>query len=137
MIRDAGLKLTVAQADVRNAGTYLGQNGIAVGHARGIQVGHPLDLICRVGTAFAGGTSVEFQLVQADDAALTTNKEVILSSGAIAEAKLTADTIVFKGPMPRKVSRAYIGIQATGVGTHTAGTFDAELVERAPMSPSF
>ena len=137
MINDEGLKFSTAQADVRAAASYLCQKSIPVGHARGTQVGNPLDLIVRVGTAFAGGTSVEFQVVCADDAALTTNLQVLDSSGAIPEASLTADTIVVRKPAPQDIPRAYLGVRAVGVGTHTAGDFDARLVERAPMSKTF
>lgn len=137
MIIDHGTTLSKTQADVRAAGSYLSQNSINLGHARGGQLGAPLDLVFRVGTAFAGGTSVEFQEVCADDAALTSNLVVLSTTGAIAEAALTANTIVSQRPATRDIPKKYYGIRAVGVGVHTGGDFDAMLVERAPMSKPF
>jgi len=137
MINDAGLVFATAQADVRSAGSYLCQKSIPLGSARGAQMGDPLDYVVRVGTAFAGGTSVEFQLVAADDAALATNLIVLESSSAIAEADLKADTIVVRKKLPQDINKAFLGIRAVGVGTHTAGDFDAFCSERAPMSKTY
>lgn len=80
----------------------------------------------------AGGATVNFAWVQADDAALTTNVEIIVQTGPIAIAKLTAGTIV-----PLHVDRAaplaprrYVGAQyIVGTGPLTAGAFTAAVVK--------
>lgn len=133
MILDDLNKFSEGQADVRNAGTYLCQKSIPLG-AKGAAIADPPDFFVRVGTAFAGGTSVEFKLIMADDAALTTNVVVLKTSGALADSALTKDTIVWKDKLPQAISKAYLGIEAIGVGTHTAGDFDAGLSERVPMN---
>lgn len=134
MITDDLNRFSTAQADVRAAASYLCQKSIPLG-SRGNTIGNPPDFFVRVGTAFAGGTSVNFQLVKADDAALSTNLVVLAQSGAIPEASLTKDTIVWKGRLPQNLGDAgFIGIQAVGVGVHTAGDFDAGIAERVPLN---
>lgn len=137
MILDAKNKFAAAQADVRAAATYLCGKSIDLRHARGSQMGDPPDFYVRVGTAFADGTSVAFQLVCADNEELTTNLQVLATSGAIVDASLTANTIVWKGKLPQKIPRSFLGMQAVGVGTHTAGDFDAGLSERVPLDKTF
>lgn len=130
---DHDLIFSDGQADVRNAGTYTSDNKYDLGKAKGVQGNKLGFLVIRVGTAFAGGTSVEFKLVCADDEAISTNVTSLISSGALAEAALTKDTIVAVLPMPRDIPREYLAVQATGVGTHSAGTFDAFIVDEAPI----
>lgn len=72
--------------------------------------------------AFVGGTSVAFELVAADNDAMTTNLVVLGSTGAI----LTADLALGR---PINVScskglgkrRTHYGMRYTVVGTYTAG----------------
>jgi hypothetical protein len=79
----------------------------------------------------AGAATVNFELIQADDGALTTNVETIVQTGAIPIAKLTAGTLV-----PLHVDRAapyaprrYIGVRYTiGTGPLTGGSFSAAIV---------
>lgn len=92
--------------------------------------GHPLLVSISVLVAPTVATSVEFQLIQADDAALTTNVEVLQSSGAIAIASLPIKALVelaFTGAnLP---SRRYVGVRYVVVGTATsAGTYAAVVV---------
>ena len=86
--------------------------------------GEEMDLVIQVGTAFTGLTALECQLVQADDAALTTNVEVITSSGAVAVANLGAgkQIVVPVGPVDPKSARRYVGVRYVPTGTGTAGT---------------
>lgn len=80
----------------------------------------------------AGAATVNFELVQADDAALTANVETLVQTGAVPIAKLTAGTLV-----PLHLDRAapytprrYIGVRYTvGTGPLTAGTFTAAIVK--------
>lgn len=75
-------------------------------------------------------TSVEFQLVQADDAALTTNVEVLSSTGAIPIASLPLGLLLelqFIGA--NLTARRYVGVRYVVVGTATsAGTYAAAMV---------
>jgi hypothetical protein len=56
--------------------------------------GEPLDIVFSILTAPTVGTSVQFQLIQADDAALTTNVQVINQTDALPIATLPINTIV-------------------------------------------
>jgi hypothetical protein len=85
--------------------------------------GQDMDVQFDLTAAVAGGTSVEFQFVNADDAALGTNLTVLASSGAIPVASLGLGARV---PMtvpkvdPRTLRR-YVGVRYVIVGTTTAG----------------
>lgn len=96
--------------------------------------GEPLDIaisVLQTATA-AGAATVNFELVQADDGALTTNVETLVQTGAVPIAKLTAGTLV-----PLHLDRAapytprrYIGVRYTiGTGPLTAGSFTAAIVK--------
>jgi hypothetical protein len=82
-----------------------------------------------VTTAFAGGTSAEFQIITADDAALTTNVKVIGTTGAIPVAQLTS-TARFAcqiNPVIGSKGQRYVGARTVNVGNNTAGSIYADL----------
>lgn len=96
--------------------------------------GEPLEIAISVLIAAlaAGAATVTFELIQADDTALTTNVEVIGSTGPIGKA-----TLVVGAVFPLLVSsasplapRRYIGVRYTiGTGPLTAGSFTAAIVK--------
>ena len=99
--------------------------------ARDIGEGEPLYVNFALGTAFAGGTSTAFEVVVADDAALSTNVTVIGSSGALMTAALTLGKtiVVALNPLVASVGKRYIGTRYTVVGTNTTGTVTADLTD--------
>ena len=99
--------------------------------ARDIGEGEPLYVNFALGTAFAGGTSTAFEVVVADDAALSTNVTVIGSSGALLTAALTLGKtiVVALNPLVASVGKRYIGTRYTVVGTNTTGTVTADLTD--------
>jgi hypothetical protein len=104
--------------------------GLPVGSTRDIGEGN--DLACariQVVAAFTGGTSAEFQVIQADDAALTTNVTVIGSSGAIVVASLTAGARFAVELNPRIGSKGqrYLGGRTVNVGANTTGTIYMDI----------
>lgn len=107
-----------------------GPRALGSNQAVGLGNGHPLLVSISVLVAPTVATSVEFQLIQADDAALTTNVEVLQSSGAIAIAQLPLKAMVelaFVGS--NLASRRYVGVRYVVVGTATtAGTYAAGVV---------
>lgn len=119
MIIDKQMQLSNAQAVTATAAST---NIIDQG-AAGNAYGNELFFVTRVGTAFAGGTSIDFQLQTATDAAFTT-PIVLYDSSAIPLASLTANTEVVKVKMPIG-AKQYIRAYYTVVGTMTAGTVDA------------
>ena len=82
-------------------------------------------------TAGAGGTSVSFQLVSADDAALSTNAVVHLQTPVIVTANILAGKMLFITALPREVSSStyhqFIGVKQVIVGTFTAGKVSTGL----------
>lgn len=90
-------------------------------------------------TAPTGPTSVEFQVIQADDGALTSNVEVLDSTGTIPIASLPAGTNVFMTPAPGvRASKRYVGVRYVITGTNTnAGTYFAALVANLHNKATF
>lgn len=85
-----------------------------------------------VAATAAGAATVTFELVQADDAALTVNVESLVATGAIPIAKLTIGTLVplHLDRATPYASRRYIGVRYTvATGPLTAGTFTAAVVK--------
>jgi hypothetical protein len=96
----------------------------------GIGDGQDISLFAQVGTAFATLTSLNVQLVSADDSALSVNPIVHYDSGAIPVASLTAKARVVGLDLPYGKYRRYVGLKYVVTGTNaSAGTITAGLVE--------
>lgn len=82
-------------------------------------------------TAPTVGTNVQFQLIQADDAALSVNVEVISQSDAFAIARLPAGTLVPVGldPTAPYTPRRYFGVRYVNTGAIATFTVTAALVK--------
>lgn len=127
MITDKFLRVSDAQAITTTA---VSTDKIDLGTARDIGEGEDLYMVFTVGTAMAGGTSINFQATVADDAALSTNATTIGMSGVILTAALTAGAqfAVRLNPQIASLGRRYLGATYTAVGTFTAGTVTADIV---------
>lgn len=101
-------------------------------HPTDMGEGYPLYLVVQISTAMTGGTSVAFNLVTADNAALSSGDEVLLSSAVIAQASATAGTLALVVPLPKAEYKRYLGVTATRLGTSTAGAVSAFLVQDPP-----
>lgn len=117
------------QAVNGNGTTVVSGSSIDLGVARDVGEGKPLYARIQVTTSFAGGTSGEFQIITADDAALTTNVTVLGTTGAVAVASLAAGARLAAVVSPRLLSNArrYLGIQCVNVGNNTAGSVFADF----------
>jgi len=126
MITDALLRVSDAQAVTTTA---VSTNTVDLSQARDIGEGEDLYMNFAVGTAFAGGTSVKFEVIVADNAALSSNVLVVGSSDAIATASLTAGAsqAVRINPQVASTGKRYLGARYTVVGTYTAGTVTADI----------
>jgi len=95
--------------------------------AQDISIGRRMAVLLMPTVAAGAGSTHVFDVVQADNAALTTNKEIL---GTITV--LAADLILgseFELPIPQGVmDRKYIGYQNTATGGTTTVTMDAYLV---------
>jgi len=130
MIVDANLIVsgTVSGATVTGqtftgTGLILSANCIDLSCKRDMGEGEDIYLRGFITTAFTGATSVEFQAIAADDAALTSNVTVIGSSGAIPVASLIQGYRFTAEINPRlgSTGQRYMGARANIVGTATAG----------------
>lgn len=93
--------------------------------------GEPLSVVFSVLTAPTVGTSVKFQIVQADDAALTSNVQVINQTDDFPIASLPIGTVV-----PLKWDRAapyapkrYVGARYVNTGAIATFSVSAEVVK--------
>lgn len=87
----------------------------------------------QVAAAAAGAATVTFEIITADDAALTSNVTVRGSSGPIGKADLIPTghpVIVRQNPVPGNLGQRYLGVRFTvATGPLTAGTFTADFVK--------
>lgn len=94
--------------------------------------GYPMYLVISMSEAAAGGTSAAFNLVTADDEALTTNAVTLLSTGAIVTADLPAGALAIVVAIPKADYARWLGLTATEVGTFSAGSIRAFLTQDPP-----
>ena len=127
MITDKLLRVSEDQAVTTTA---VSTDTIDLGVARDIGEGKELFMNFAVTTAFAGGTSVKFEVISSATANLAT-PTVIGSSDAIITANLGAGKNVAVGINPQIASNGqqYLGARYTVVGTMTAGKVIADVVE--------
>jgi len=108
----------------------LASGGVPSGQVREIGAGNDLAKgRFEVTTAFTGGTSAEFQIITADDAALTTNVFVVGTTGAIPVASLTVGSrweCELNARIGSKGQR-YIGGRTVNVGANTTGAIYADI----------
>ena len=90
-----------------------------------------------VDASFAGLTSVQFQLIAADDAALTSNVVVIEESAAIPLASLTLGSRPFRGKLNPSVKKRYYGFNYVVVGTGTAGKLTSFMGQGIPDNDDY
>lgn len=107
----------------------LSSGGLPSGQTRDMGEGERLFGRFQVMVAAAGGTSMEFQIIQADDAALTANVNVVASTGAIPIANLGLGTRHACQLRPRigSLGQRYMGARYVPVGTFTAGSYFADI----------
>lgn len=127
MITDKFLRVSDAQALTTTA---VSTDTIDLSVARDIGEGQDLFMNFAVTTALAGGTSVKFEVIQADNAALSSNVVVIGSSDAVVTASLAAgyNTAVRINPQVASNGKRYLGARYTIVGTYTSGNVTADIV---------
>lgn len=127
MITDKLLRVSENQAVTTTA---VSTDTIDLSQARDIGEGQDLFMNFALTAAFAGGTSTNFEVIIADNAALSSNVQVIGASGAIATASLTlgANIAVRLNPQIASLGKRYLGARYTVSGTNTAGTVVADIV---------
>lgn len=95
--------------------------------AQDLSIGRRMALLLLPTVAAGAGSTHTMDCIQADNAALTTNKEVIATKSILAAA-LTVGS-AHEVPIPQGVmTRKYIGFQNTATGGTTTVTLDVYLV---------
>lgn len=127
-IIDAATQFSNAQT-VTGASAVLSANTLDALQNRDLGGGKSFPVLFQVGTAFAGLAALEMQIITADDAGLTTNVNVLGSTGAIPVAALTAAARFYASinPRPGNKGQRYIGCRYVPTGTGTAGTISAQI----------
>lgn len=127
---------TTGQSLIGAAGTTTSTNvidtaGVGVGNtARDMGMGQSLEIVATVIQTFVGGTSLQIQLVEADDAAISVNVTTIVIDAAIPTASLVAGTLIpiHWDRVQPFVARRYVALQYVTLGTYTAGSINASVV---------
>ena len=127
MITDKLLRVSDSQAVTTTA---VSTDTIDLSIARDMGEGGDLYMNFAMTEAFAGGTSTNFEIIIADNAALSSNVQVIGASGAIVTADLTLgkNVAVRLNPQIASLGKRYLGARYTVSGTNTAGKVVADIV---------
>ena len=121
---------TVTSPNVIDLSSGYAPNGIGAAQTRDLGGGNDLaKLRVAIITAYTGGTSVQFNLVAADDAGITTNVTVIGSGPVIPVASAVAGSRFEVEINTRLLSKGqrYIAMQAVNVGANTTGAVYADI----------
>lgn len=132
MITDNNLRISTDQSIAINATTALSDKSVDLGVARDIGSGKNLFMNFAITTAMSAGTSCAFEIIVADDAALTSNVVSLCTTGAIARATLVAGyNTALRIPTQATTGKRYLGARYTVAGDNSAGTgkVTADIVE--------
>jgi len=127
MITDKLLRVSTDQAVTTTA---VSTDTVDLSVARDMGEGGDLYMNFAMTEAFAGGTSTNFEVIIADNAALSSNVVVIGASGAIVTASLPLGTnvAVRLNPQIASLGKRYLGARYTVSGTNSAGKVTADIV---------
>jgi hypothetical protein len=128
MIVDQFLRVSNAQAVTTTA---VSTDTVDLSQARDIGAGEDVYMYFTIPTAFAGGTSIQFQAITADNAALSSNVTVVGASAVVPLASLTAGSrfAVRINPQIGGQGRRWLGANYVVVGTMSAGNVTADMAD--------
>jgi hypothetical protein len=130
MIIDAETEFSDAQALTT---TEVGDNVMDLINTYGdIGVGEEIIVEFSVPVALTGGTSVTFEIVNDDNASLS-SPAVIATSEAILSATLVAGYKQRLTIPAGATQQRYLGVQYTIAGTYSAGSIDAYVISPGPV----
>lgn len=106
---------------------------LTLGGNQPFDIGRGENLYCHFSILAAPtvGTSVQFQVIQADDAALTSNVQVICETAAIPIATLTIGSVVALPIKPAEpyAAKRYIGTRYVLAGAIASTSVTAEIIK--------
>jgi len=115
------LTTAVVSTNVLNMGSHNADG------ARQIGTGTPIRVRFQITTAFAGGTSIDFQLRTDEDATIDTSSKILVSTGAIVTASL-ADGYEVSLTIPEGIKHdQYIGVWYALADTFSGGAVTAHV----------
>jgi len=139
MITDAQLRPSQAQSLVGAAATTVSTNVIdLLSPATNVGRGRVRKAFVTATQTFAGGTSVQVQLLQSANADLS-SPDVLATGNAVPVAQATSAGPPLMDIVIPDNTKRYIGFRYTTVGTMTAGAVSAYIVadtDRQPYLPS-
>ena len=124
MITDYNLRISTDQSIAINGTTALSDNSVDLKVARDMGEGRQLFMNFAITTAMSAGTSCAFEIIIADNAALTSNVVSLATTPAIARASLVAgyNAALAIPPQIASLGKRYLGARYTVVGDNSAGT---------------
>ena len=133
MITDAQNRPSNNQSLV-GSGTIVSTDSIELLTAnRNVGRSFPLRMFANIGTALAGATAVQAQLITSANSNLS-SPTVIATGLSIPVASATAGAEILDVPIPGTAQR-YLGVQYVLTGTATAGTVTAGVVAETDNQP--
>lgn len=133
MFTDALLQLDAANASIRAASTYTSTNTIDLSQARDLGSGAPIRVLYNIDVAFAGGTSIQPQIITSAAANLS-SPTIIDGGNVILLAALTLGQLFVRflpeltaNPLG-SLGQRYLGVQYVSLGTFTTGSISCRLV---------
>lgn len=127
---------------VNGAGAFLSTNTVDLAGSGGINgglfptdlgAGEPIEISITVLSAPTVGTSVQFQLIQADDAALSVNVQVLNQSDAFPIASLPAGAVTYlrADQAAPYTAKRYIGLRFINTGAIATASYFGSIVKNS------
>ena len=130
MITDALLQVASSQAVTTSA---VSEDSVDLGVARDIGAGKQLYAVftCEVAATSGGAPNIEFEMIVASDAALTTAIQSVGTSGVYLKAAIVIgkQVVVAINPILQSLGARYLGARFNASVALTAGTFTVDIVE--------
>lgn len=146
MLLDSALTLSggysaggaIVGQSVTGSGNVLSTNVVDLGSVAFIDRGKLTPIFVQPLVDVVGGTSIEVQVITADDIGLSTNVAILGSSGAVPVATITANSRIVIEPKTeiRSTRGRYLGLRYVLTGAVTTASFLAAFVANAADTQS-
>lgn len=136
MMLDAQVLFSNKQA--LTTGTIVSTNVVDLTVLQDLGPGEAIDYEMIVTTTFVGGTSIQMQLITANNAAMTSptvlqSGPVVLTAALVAGAQVDRQTF----PIAGSLAQEFVAVQYVIVGNYTAGNATAGIVQEHQAHDAF